>query len=111
MTQASRDYGVDVIGTPPGGGPKTLVQAKRYDPTRSVSSPEVQQYSALRQQYADVSGVTIVTTGRFSDPARKVADALDVKCIDGRALVRLVREYDALEILEWYAAGKPEVWP
>ncbi|WP_082223299.1 restriction endonuclease [Halosimplex carlsbadense] len=105
------DRGLDVIGQPPNGGPKTAVQCKRYDPESSqISEPNVREYAALRQQWEDVEGVTIVTTSTFSRNAREIADRLDVKCINGEDLVRLVHRYNATEILNWYAAGRPEEW-
>jgi len=108
--QGSRDHGVDVIGQPPGGGPKTALQAKRYGPGNPVREPQIREYAALRQQHPDVEGVTVVTTGRFTKSAREIADHLDVKLINGEQLARLVVEYDAIEILEWYDAGKPRDW-
>lgn len=110
VTQASRDWGVDVVGQPPGGGPKTALQAKRYDGGNKVSSEEVQRCQALREQHPDVEGVTIVTTSSFTKPAQRIAERLDVKCIDGQQLVKIVRRSDATEIVEWYDAGKPRDW-
>jgi restriction endonuclease Mrr len=104
------DRGLDVIGEPPGGGEKTAVQCKRYASGNKVTSSDVQQYAALRQQWEDVTGVTVVTTSSFTSNAEELADTLDVKCIDGERLVEIVRHYDATEILEWYAAGKPRDW-
>lgn len=110
VIQQSRDKGADIVGQPPGGGPKTIVQAKRYAAENKVSSEEVQQYAALRQQHPDVHGVTIVTTSTFTDPALELAGHLDVKCLDGQDLAKLIQRYDAVEIVEWYAAGRPEDW-
>ncbi|WP_254839663.1 restriction endonuclease [Natronomonas marina] len=104
------DRGIDVLGQPPSGGAKTVVQCKRYGEDNKVSSREVQQYAALRQQRDDVEGVTIVTTGSFTSNATELAADLDIKCLDGEDLARVVEQYDAREILEWYAAGKPRDW-
>lgn len=108
VMDAGPDRGLDVIGEPPGGGSKTAVQCKRYAEGNTVSSDKIQQYAALRQQWSDVDAVTVVTTSSFSRAAEELADRLDVKCLDGDDLVRLVRRYDAYEILEWYADGKPK---
>lgn len=105
---AGPDKGLDVIGQPPTGGGKTAVQCKRYAEGNKVSSDNVQQYSALRQQWSDVNGVTIVTTSSFTRSAEELAERLDVNCIDGDDLVRIVHKYDAHEILQWYADGKPK---
>lgn len=104
------DKGLDVIGESPDGGPKTAVQCKRYTGGNKVTSDEIQQYAALRQQWSDVEGVTVVTTSSFTKDALELANRLDVKCLDGGDLVRLIRQYSAQEILEWYAQGKPKNW-
>lgn len=101
------DKGLDVIGQPPNGGPKTAVQCKRYSVGNKITSRDVQQYAALRQQWDDVKGVTIVTTSSFTSDAEDLADRMRVKCIDGETLIRLIKKYDAVEILDWYDAGKP----
>jgi len=101
------DKGLDVIGQPPNGGPKTAVQCKRYSVGNKITSRDVQQYAALRQQWDDVKGVTIVTTSSFTSDAEDLADRIRVKCIDGETLTRLIKKYDVVEILDWYDAGKP----
>lgn len=110
VTDSGRDRGLDVIGEPLSGGQKTAVQCKRYAEGSKITSDQVQQYAALRQQWSDIGGVTVVTTSSFTRDAEALAERLDVKCIDGGDLVRLVRRDDAEEILEWYAEGKPEDW-
>ena len=104
------DLGLDVMGQPPGGGPKTALQCKRKQEGDKVSSRRVQQYSALRNQWTDVEGVTIVTTSDFTKNAQDMADRLEVKLIDGEKLVQLIHRYNAEEILDWYVQGKPEDW-
>ena len=101
------DKGLDVIGQPPSGGTKTAVQCKRYAEGNKITSRDIQQYAALRQQWDDVSGVTVVTTSSFTADAEKLAERLNVKCLDGRDLVQIVKRDNATEILEWYASGKP----
>lgn len=108
VMDAGPDRGLDVIGEPPGGGDKTALQCKRYAEGNKVSSNQIQQYSALRQQWSDVEGVTIVTTSSFTREAEEIANRLHVRCMDGDDLVRLVRQYDAIEILRWYAEGKSD---
>jgi len=110
VTDASRDRGLDVVGQPPGGGPKTAVQCKCYAAGNKITSEQVQQYAALRQQFADIEGVTIVTTSSFTQPATEAGEHLDVRCIDGKTLVQIIQRDGTQEIVEWYAAGKPEDW-
>ena len=107
VMDAGPDKGLDVIGQPPGGGPKTAVQCKRYAAGNKITSRDVQQYAALRQQWDDVEGVTIVTTSSFTKDAEELADRMRVKCIGGDGLAQLIHRYDATEILDWYDAGKP----
>ncbi len=110
VMDAGPDKGLDVIGQPPTGGAKTAVQCKRYAEGNKISSEQIQQYAALRQQWEDVDGVTVVTTSSFTRNALELADRLNVKCIDGDDLVRLVHRYNAGEILDWYGQGKPSDW-
>jgi restriction system protein len=107
VMDAGPDKGLDVIGQPQSGSPKTAVQCKRYAAGNKITSRDIQQYAALRQQWEDVAGVTIVTTSSFTSDAQSLAERLDVKCIDGEDLVRLIDRYGAREILEWYAEDKP----
>jgi|AntRauTorcE11898_2_1112593.scaffolds.fasta_scaffold39619_2 restriction endonuclease Mrr len=104
------DRGLDVMGEPPGGGPLTALQCKRYAAGNKVTSSDIQQYAVLRQQWSDVSGVTVVTTSSFTKDAEELAERLEVKCLDGDDLSRLVKKYNAEEILNWYAQGKPSDW-
>ena len=110
VMDAGPDRGLDVIGEPPSGGAKTAVQCKRYREGNKVTSDQIQQYASLRQQWDDVEGVTVVTTSSFTQDAGELATRLNVKCIGGDDLAQIVRRYDATEILDWYASGKPEVW-
>lgn len=107
VMDAGPDRGLDVVGEPPHGGSKTALQCKRYRAGNKVTSDKIQQYAALRQQWRDVENVTVVTTSSFTSDAESLADRLDVKCIDGTDLVRIVEEYNAHDILQWYADGKP----
>lgn len=108
VMDAGRDKGLDVIGQPPDGGKKTAVQCKRYGEGNKISSRQIQQYASLRQQWTDVGSVTVVTTSSFTRSAQELADRLEVKCINGDDLERIVRKFDADDILDWYAKGKPE---
>lgn len=108
VTKKSRDWGADIVGQPPGRNQLTIVQAKRYSESNSVTSEDIQQYSALRQHDDRVTGVTVVTTGFFTGPALELADHLDVRCINGDDLVKLIDRHDAHNIVQWYLDGKPK---
>jgi len=106
VSAAGSDKGIDVRGKPPGGGPTTAVQCKRYNKNSKITSSEVQKYASL-QLHDGIEGVTVVTTSKFTSNAEEVAEERGVRCIDGDDLVRIVEQYDAYEILDWYIAGKP----
>ena len=108
LTPPGSDRGIDILGEPPGEGPKTAVQAKRYAEGRKVTAPDIQQYYSIPRLREDVGSVTIVTTGGFTRDAKDMAYELGIKCIDGEDLVRVVEKYDAMDILDWYASGKPK---
>lgn len=111
VAQQSRDRGIDVVGEPPGlGGAKTAVQAKRYAAGNKVGAPKVREYNSITDEVADIDSVTIVTTSSFTSDALKTAERFGIKCIDGQDLVRVIQRDDAMEIVEWYAAGRPEDW-
>jgi len=90
----SGDEGVDGIGTAPIGGgvlsTTIAVQAKRYEPSKTVGRETV----ALFQSDATAAGAehgVLVTTARFSGPARQAAlnrhPTIDL--VDGRKLTEL----------------------
>lgn len=110
VTQQSRDHGIDVVGVPPGGSTKTAVQAKRNAAGNNVSVNKVREYNAITDEVADIDAVTIVTTSDFTSAAVESADRLGIKRINGQDLVEIIRRDGGMEIVEWYAAGRPEDW-
>jgi restriction system protein len=107
------DRGIDVIATD--GDAKQLIQAKRYGPSTTVGSPEVQQYASLRLQEDGVEQVTIVTTGSFSRQAEDLAPDLDVILVDGEALLGILDELEAFEVFAAHFddihLGSPDAGP
>lgn len=102
----SQDRGLDVVGQPPGRvNDKTAVQVKRYT-TQNVGSREIQQYNSLKDQYEDVTQVTVITTSDFTSQAKDVAAELGVKCIDGETFAEIVREAGAQDLVEQYSGGQ-----
>jgi restriction system protein len=74
---------------------RVAIQAKRYDPTTSISRDVV----ALFQRDASAAGAeraVLVTLGRFTEPARRAATAATptVDLIDGDTLCDLVRQQE-----------------
>lgn len=108
LTKGSNDRGIDVIATKETPYPeKILIQAKRYRPNNRVGSPAIQQYSSLKQQESNVDKVLVVTTSSFTDGALSVANDLNVKCIDGATLTKIIRERASSELVDSYTA-KPD---
>lgn len=103
VTSPSQDRGIDIIATQSSPLPlRILIQAKGYGSSTTVSSTEVQQYSSLKQQDDEADIVVIVTTGDFSEPAKKIGKSLDIKLIDIASLVDTVVEADAYKLLDPY---------
>lgn len=93
VTSASNDNGVDIIAekhTPI--HEKHLLQAKRYSSDNKVGSPDIQQYSSLKQQIENVDAVIVVTTSSFTSQAQQAARNLGVKTIDGDELISVINE-------------------
>lgn len=103
VTSRNQDRGIDVIATQSSPLPlKILIQAKGYGSSSTVSSTEVQQYSSLQQQDDEADVVAVVTTGKFSDPARQLAESLEIKLTDIDSLVDTVVDESAYELLDPY---------
>jgi len=81
VTQASRDYGADVVLSR--GGQKVVVQAKRYGGTLGLDS--VQEASAARLHYGAVRAIA-VTTSTFTAPAQNLAQTTGVELWDRQRL-------------------------
>ena len=92
------DRGIDVVAVD--GDEKQLIQAKRYGPSTTVGSPEVQQYASLRLQEDNVNQVTIVTTGEFSQQAHELAPELDVILVNGEHLIAMIDELEAFAVFD-----------
>lgn len=92
----SGDEGVDGIGKAPLSGVLSTtiaVQAKRYDPSKTVGRETV----ALFQSDATAAGAehgVLVTTARFSEPARRAAQSRHptIDLVDGEKLTDLCLE-------------------
>ncbi|WP_152040101.1 restriction endonuclease [Salinigranum salinum] len=100
VTSGARDYGIDIIAEKESPfNQKHLIQVKRYARGNKIGSPEVQQYSSLRQQKRNVDAVLIVTTSSFTEQAETVANGLNVKLIDSTHLFNIIRDSESEDIL------------
>ncbi len=89
----SGDEGIDGIGTAPLTGVLTTtvaVQAKRYEPQRTVGRETVALFQADASAVGAERGI-LVTTGRFSGPAVKAARGRNptIDLVDGEKLAEL----------------------
>ncbi len=85
-TQASRDYGADVIAKK--GGKKYVIQTKLYY-NRTVGNACINEvYTALDYYHGNVA--IAMTNAYFSKPAKNVANELHVALIDRDALIKLI---------------------
>jgi len=94
VTPPTRDGGIDgIIREDKLGFSNIYIQAKRYDKTTTVSSPEIQQFiGAISSRNENKKGL-FITSGKFSDGAKKVAENSHIILIDGNRLCRLMIEY------------------
>jgi len=94
VTQKSNDGGIDgIIREDKLGFDQIYIQAKRWDPEKSISRPEIQKFSgALRDEGA--SKGLFITTAKFSDGARASAGKQHIVLVDGNRLTKLMIEYN-----------------
>lgn len=94
-TQLTNDAGIDgIIDQDALGLSRIYVQAKRYDPTASVSRPDIQAFVGALHGASASQGV-FITTARFTEAARQYANtvATRVVLIDGERLAGLMIRY------------------
>lgn len=112
VSTASNDKGIDVRATKTEPyEQKALIQVKRYGEGNKVGSPDIQQYSSLKHQEDNVDKVIMVTSSSYSRNAEELASDLNVKLINGDALVGLVEQADAEHLVEEYIDITPEDQP
>lgn len=83
----SGDRGIDVIAERDNlVNERILIQAKRYNSTNTVGSPEIQQYASLAHQQENVDKAVVVTTSQFSSQGRELAKQHNLDLVDGEGL-------------------------
>jgi restriction system protein len=75
VTQASGDFGADIIATD-AHGRKVCIQCKKYK--KNVGVKAVQEVIAASKYYGCDSGM-VITTAQFTAAAKKMANQTDVK--------------------------------
>ena len=97
VTQQSNDGGIDgIIKEDQLGFSNIYIQAKQWQPERTVSRPEIQKFVGALQGQQAQKGL-FITTAKFSDGAVKYAGnvhGVKVVLIDGAALMRLMIKHN-----------------
>ena len=81
----SNDKGIDIDAERAGISEK--IQVKRYGQNNKIGSKEVRIYATIYQQ-TNANNVALVTSGKFTDPARERAKELNVDLCSGKELVQ-----------------------
>ncbi|MYW04724.1 restriction endonuclease [Streptomyces sp. SID3343] len=79
------DLGADVVGALPDGR-KLVIQCKRYAPSRSVGSPDMQRFVGTARPVHEADVAVLVASCRFTAPARDLAHDQDIVTVDRELL-------------------------
>ncbi|WP_406390842.1 restriction endonuclease [Streptomyces sp. NBC_00887] len=93
------DLGADVVGTTPDGR-RLVVQCKRYTAENKVGSQDLQRFGGTCYAVHEAGTAVVVTTGEFTEPARRYAEQCGIVCVDLAGLTAW-SEYGAP--LPWHA--------
>lgn len=93
LTSKSGDGGIDgIINEDPLGFHNIYVQAKRWDPNRTVGRPEIQKFKgAMDDRYEGLNQGVFITTAKFSSEAKEYVNNLKLAkiiLIDGERLAK-----------------------
>ncbi|MFF5777084.1 restriction endonuclease [Streptomyces virginiae] len=98
VTEGPRDAGVDavVINDDPVFGGVTLVQVKhRREP---ISTPLIHTFSSVVDSERASKGI-VVTSGKFTGPAKEFAARHSVELLDGEMVQHLVKEHLNIDLI------------
>lgn len=94
VTQKTKDGGIDgIIREDKLGFDQIYIQAKRWDPDKSIPRPEIQKFSGALRDVGAEKGL-FITTAQFSDGARASAEKQHIVLVDGQRLTKLMIEYN-----------------
>ncbi|MDT2738190.1 restriction endonuclease [Enterococcus pseudoavium] len=93
LTTKSGDGGIDgIINEDPLGFHNIYVQAKRWDPSRTIGRPEIQKFKgAMDDKYEGLNQGVFITTAKFSNEAKEYVNNLKlakIMLIDGERLAK-----------------------
>jgi ribose transport system ATP-binding protein len=96
-TGGAGDLGVDIACYDEHGG-LVVVQCKRYSLSKTITSPDIQLFFGMIVHHGARAGV-YVTTSSFTKSALDLANARDIRTIDGQTLAALfTMHHDVLGI-------------
>jgi len=90
VTPATGDFGIEVIARHRCGGRRTGIQVKRYQPARRAGAAAVMEAHAGAASHR-CDAAAVVTIGRFTSAAVRLAERLEVRLIDRAALAAWAR--------------------
>ncbi len=86
VTGGPGDLGADVVANGPTGDGLIVIQCKRYG-ERPVTSADVQRFfGGVQQDPREINAAFMVTTSRYTAPARELAQRVRIRLIDRAAL-------------------------
>jgi hypothetical protein len=83
------DLAADIVGKDEHGR-SFVAQCKRYDPSHTVGSREIQLFIGMATTHHRAERPIFATTSRFTAPARKLADSHGIELLDGDRLASLL---------------------
>lgn len=104
VTQGSHDQGIDIIAEKDETFyQKHVIQAKRYAEDNNVGVRDIREYSSIFSR-EKVDAVIIVTTSSFTSKARKEAEELNVKLVDGSDIYSTILKTDSFELIKQHSS-------
>ena len=94
VTKGSGDRGIDIEASK--SVPyiqHDLIQVKRHSKDNTIGSDQIRNYSTLYNQEPHADIVVLITTGYFTSEAKRLADDLNVKTIDGDEIAGIIEEH------------------
>lgn len=94
VTKATGDGGIDgIVREDKLGFNQIYIQAKRWDPSKVISRPDLQTFAGALLGEGATKGL-FITTAKFSKGAEEFAKRQHIVLVDGNTLTRLMIEYN-----------------
>jgi len=94
VTKPSKDGGIDgIIKEDQLGFSSIYIQAKRWDPDTTITTPEIQKFVGALSGHRAAKGL-FITTAKYSQGAKDYAGMTGVVLVDGQQLTRLMIKFN-----------------